>query len=99
MSGVVHVEVMMAGKSYRFAAPVGQESRLKALAARVDALLADLRQGDPSMDRDRLLILACLQLTSDVADANAKLDDQASAVTQFHRGLAERLEKMLPAEG
>ncbi|NBV54922.1 MAG: cell division protein ZapA [Proteobacteria bacterium] len=95
---VVHVDVVMGGRSYRFAAPAGQETRLKALAARVDALLTDLRQSDPNTDRDRLLVLACLQLTSDVADAHGKLDDQASAVTQFHRGLAERLEKLLPAE-
>lgn len=94
---VIQMEVQIGGRGYRFATPAGQETRLKALAARVDALLADLKNTDPAVDRDRQLILACLQLSSDVADAHQKLDEQATAVTLFHRGVNERLEKLIPS--
>jgi cell division protein ZapA (FtsZ GTPase activity inhibitor) len=66
------------------------------LAARVDALVAELKLADPAIDRDRMLILACLQLVADLSDAHQKLDEQATAVTHFHRNLSERLEQLLP---
>lgn len=96
MSNVIQMEVTIGGRGYKFATPQGQEGRLKALSARVDAMLAELKRADANIDRDRQLILACLQLASDVADAHQKLDDQVAAVTHFHRNLTERLEKLLP---
>ncbi len=89
------VEVHIAGRSYRFASPSDQVNRLTSLAARVDALVNEMKQADPQTDRDRHLILACLTLASDVAEAQQRLDEQASAVTIFNRGLAERLETIL----
>jgi cell division protein ZapA (FtsZ GTPase activity inhibitor) len=93
---VIQVEVTIGARAYRFATPVGQESKLKALSARVDAMLAEIRAADPATDRDRQLILACLELASDLADAQQRLDAQATAVTHFHRAVNERLEKLLP---
>ncbi len=93
----VMVEVTVGGRSYRFASPPEQEQRLRALAARVDALLNNMRGAEPHADRDRHMLLACLTLASDIADANDKLDAQVSAVTQFHRQLTERLSVLLNA--
>lgn len=93
---VIQVEVTIGARAYRFAAPVEQEPKLKALAARVDAILTEIRTSDPATDRDRQLILACLELASDLADAHRKLDEQATAVTHFHRAVNERLEKLIP---
>lgn len=93
---VIQAEVIIGNRSYKFASPADQQTRLRALAARVDAMLNELKLADPNIDRDRQLILTCLQLSSDLSDAQQKLDDQAVAVTQFHRGLAERLEKLMP---
>ncbi|MBI1308933.1 MAG: cell division protein ZapA [Proteobacteria bacterium] len=93
---VVQTEVTIGGRSYRFATPTGQEARLKALAARVDAMVNELKSADPNTDRERQLILTCLELASDLADAHQKLDEQATAVTHFHRAVNERLEKLMP---
>jgi cell division protein ZapA (FtsZ GTPase activity inhibitor) len=94
-SPTVMLEVTIGGRSYRFASPTDQVNRLKSLSARVDALINDMKQADPNTDRDRHLILACLTMASDLADAQQRLDDQAAAVTNFNRGLAERLESLL----
>lgn len=90
-------DITIGGRNYRLAGQSGQETRLKALAARVDALVDELKSADPAIDRDRMLILTCLQLAADLADAHQKLDEQVTAVTHFHRNLSERLEKLLPA--
>lgn len=93
---ILPVDVTIGGRSYRLAAPQGEGQRLKALAARVDAVLEDMKQSAGYVDRDRQLILTCLQLASSLDDAHSKLDAQATAVTHFHRRLSERLEKLLP---
>lgn len=92
------IDLTIAGRTYKLATTAGDETRLKALAARVDAMLQELKHADPNIDRDRQLILTCLQLVADLAEAHQKLDDQATAVTHFHRTLADRLEKLLPAQ-
>ena len=58
----VQTSITVGGKEYRMAVPTSAESHVKALAARVDAMLADLRRADPEMDRDRQWLLACLEL-------------------------------------
>lgn len=97
MSRVLPVDVTIGGRSYRFAAPAEQLEHLKNLAARVDALFAETREGEPHAERDRLMVLCCLTMASDLAEAGTKLDDQASAVTQFHRQLADKLGALLPS--
>ncbi|TKW61456.1 MAG: cell division protein ZapA [Blastochloris viridis] len=89
------IDLTIGGRTYRLATSTGDETRLKALAARVDAMLNELKQADPNIDRDRQLILTCLQLMAELSEAHTKLDDQATAVTYFHRTLAERLETLI----
>lgn len=89
------VDLIIGGRSYRLATTTGEETRLKALAARVDAMLNELKNADPDIDRDRQLILTCLQLMAELSEAHGKLDEQATAVTSFHRALAERLEGLM----
>ncbi len=95
-SRAMMVDVNIGGRPYRFAAPPDQLERLKALAARVDALLNAMKQAEPNADRDRQMVLACLTMASDLDDAQLKLDGQATAVTQFHRQLADKLTALLP---
>lgn len=90
------IDLTIAGRTYKLATSAGEETRLKALAARVDAMLQELKMADPNIDRDRQLILTCLQLVADLAESHQKLDDQATAVTHFHRALSDRLERLLP---
>lgn len=90
------VEVMLAGRSYKLAVANGQEDKVRSLATHVDALLAELRSADPLMDRDRQLVLACIQLAAESLQSRDSLDEQSSSVMQFHRELALKLEKLLP---
>ena len=92
------IDLTIAGRTYKLATGAGEETRLRALSARLDAMLQELKMADPNIDRDRQLILTCLQLVADLAEAHQKLDDQATAVTHFHRSLADRLELLLPAQ-
>ncbi|RYD47378.1 MAG: cell division protein ZapA [Verrucomicrobiaceae bacterium] len=89
------IDLNIAGRTYKLSTTAGDETRLKALAARVDAMLQELKMADPNIDRDRQLILTCLQLVADLAEAHQKLDDQATAVTHFHRTLSDRLERLI----
>lgn len=90
------IDLTIAGRTYKLATGSGEETRLRALAARVDAMLQELKLSDQHIDRDRQLVLTCLQLVAELAEAHQKLDDQATAVTHFHRTLTERLEHLLP---
>lgn len=90
------MNVMIAGRAYPLAVDKGQENKVNALAAHVDAILADLKRADPLMDRDRQLILCALQLASEVGDYQERLDDQNTSVMRFHRDLATRLEQLIP---
>lgn len=90
------IDLTIAGRTYKMTTSAGEETRLKALASRVEAMLLDLKHADPNIDRDRQLILTCLQLVAELAEAHQKLDDQATAVTHFHRQLSDRLESLLP---
>ena len=91
----IMIDLPIAGRTYRVATASGEETRLKALAARVDAMLNELKHADPNIDRDRQLILTCLQLMAELSEAHNKLDAQATAVTYFHRTLADRLENLI----
>jgi cell division protein ZapA (FtsZ GTPase activity inhibitor) len=90
------MNVTIAGRAYPLAVEKGQETKVTALASHVDAILSDLKRADPLMDRDRQLILAALQLASEVADYQEQLDTQNTSVMRFHRDLATRLEQLIP---
>jgi hypothetical protein len=42
------------------------------------------------------MVLCCLTMASDLSEADGRLDEQASAVTQFHRQLTDKLSALLP---
>lgn len=90
----VATTITVGGKDYRMAVPAGEEGRVKALATRVDAMLADLRKADPAIDRDRAFLLTCLELADSLGQAQHKAEAQNDAVARFHRQLAERLESL-----
>jgi cell division protein ZapA (FtsZ GTPase activity inhibitor) len=89
------ITITVAGKDYRMVVPASEESRVKALASRVDSMLADLRKADPSIDRDRAFLLTCLEMSDTITQLQTKSGEQNDAVTQFHRHLADKLESLL----
>ena len=91
------IEVMIAGRSYKLAVDPSQETKVKAVAAQIDGTLAEFKRANPNVDRDQMLVLACFQWASQATEAADKLDEQGLSVMKFHRELANKIEKMLPA--
>lgn len=95
-SNLTPTEVTIGGRLYRLSVPPAQAAHLRALALRVDAIVAELKAADAFMDRDQQLMLTCLQLAGDLHKAQTDLDETVSATGRLHRQLAERLEILLP---
>lgn len=91
------IEVMIAGRAYKLAVDATQESKVKAVAAQIDGTLAEFKRSNPSIDRDQMLVLACFQWASQASENAEKLDEQGLSVMKFHRELANKIEKLLPA--
>lgn len=87
--------VSVGGKDYRIMVPAGEEGHIQALAQRLDSMMADLRVSDPGMDRDRMLVMACLELADSLSDQQSRTEAQGEAVSRFHRRLADRLEALM----
>ncbi len=65
----IDVEIM--GQSYRLSCPVGGEARLLQAVERVDTAMCKIRDGGKVRARDRIAVLAALNLAFDIADNQA----------------------------
>jgi cell division protein ZapA len=65
----IDVEIM--GQSYRLSCPAGGEARLLQAVQRVDAAMCKIRDGGKVRARDRIAVLAALNLAFDIADNQA----------------------------
>ena len=89
------IDVTIGNKPYRLNVKEGGENSARALAEKVDGMMTELRRLDATMDRDTQLILTALQLASEFEEARTGQQNTVTAVGQFHRALAERLETLL----
>jgi cell division protein ZapA len=71
MSGTKQIEVQIMGQSYLLAAPVGGEARLLDAVERVDSAMCKIRDGGKVKARDRIAVLAALNLAFDQASSDA----------------------------
>jgi cell division protein ZapA len=71
------VEVQIMGQSYLLACPEGGEQRLLEAVEKVDTAMCRIRDAGKVKARDRIAVLAALNLAFDVADRH---DAQASAI-------------------
>jgi len=62
------LEVQIMGQSYLLGCPDGGESRLLGAVERVDAAMCKIRDGGKVRARDRIAVLAALNLAFDLAD-------------------------------
>jgi len=62
------LEVQIMGQSYLLGCPEGGEARLRAAVERVDATMQRIRDAGKVRARDRIAVLAALNLAFDVAD-------------------------------
>ena len=76
------LEVQIMGQSYLLGCPEGGEQRLRAAVQRVDEAMCKIRDAGKVRARDRIAVLAALNLAFDLSDQVA----QAAAMAQASGG-------------
>ena len=72
------VEVQIMGQSYLLACPEGGEQRLLEAVEKVDTAMCKIRDAGKVKARDRIAVLAALNLAFDVSDRNVPVFHAAS---------------------
>jgi cell division protein ZapA len=104
------VEVQIMGQSYLLGCPEGGESNLLSAVERVDTAMCKIRDGGKVKARDRIAVLAALNLAFDLADndsaspapanaSNAKAPRVPVTAQQPMRALLDRLDAALGEDG
>jgi cell division protein ZapA len=70
MAAMKQLEVQIMGQSYLLACPEGGEQRLLEAVEKVDTAMCRIRDAGKVKARDRIAVLAALNLAFDVADRN-----------------------------
>jgi cell division protein ZapA len=70
MSVLKQVEVQIMGQSYLLACPEGGEQRLLEAVEKVDSAMCRIRDAGKVKARDRIAVLAALNLAFDIGDRN-----------------------------
>ena len=81
MSVLKQVEVQIMGQSYLLACPEGGQQRLLEAVEKVDTAMCKIRDAGKVKARDRIAVLAALNLAFDVSDRNVSAF-QASSFAQ-----------------
>ena len=100
------LEVQIMGQSYLLGCPAGGESRLLEAVERVDTAMCKIRDGGKVRARDRIAVLAALNLAFDleekslsIATAPAPLAGLPGSDDQVLSSLLERLDSALGNDG
>jgi cell division protein ZapA len=98
------LEVQIMGQSYLLGCPVGGEGRLLEAVEKVDTAMCKIRDAGKVKARDRIAVLAALNLAFDVADraaapARVRNDADGSASDPRLAALIERLDRALGNDG
>ncbi len=101
------IEVQIMGQSYLLGCPEGGEERLQAAVNRVDAAMCKIRDAGKIKARDRIAVLAALNLAFDQSDAAPTAAPQAShpnpvngeAAPERLASLLQRLDQALEQDG
>ena len=111
MSSTKQIEVQIMGQSYLLGCPAGGEGRLLEAVEKVDTAMCKIRDAGKVKARDRIAVLAALNLAFDIADrevapASAKpaRAEPARATTDGATdarltSLVERLDRALGDDG
>lgn len=81
MAGNKQVEVQIMGQSYLLGCPEGGEQRLLEAVDKVDSAMCRIRDAGKVKARDRIAVLAALNLAFDVGDRQAAPARPAPAAT------------------
>jgi cell division protein ZapA len=96
------MEVTIMGQSYILACPEGREAAMLAAVAQVDREMSAIRDGGKVKARERIAVLAALNLAFSPSERTA--DREVTQSTQAHGsvdidGLVKRLDMALGADG
>lgn len=92
---MAHVQVMIAGRSYRMACGDGEEQHLEALAATFDAKIAEIRGAFGEIGDMRLHVMAALMTADELSEARRRVDaleSELAAMRSVAVSQAERSE-------
>ena len=104
---VKQIEVQIMGQSYLLGCPEGGEERLQAAVTRVDVAMCKIRDAGKIKARDRIAVLAALNLAFDQGESAGTPATQDTASPQpagevsserLH-GLLQRLDQALGQDG
>jgi cell division protein ZapA len=103
------LEVQIMGHNYLLGCPAGGESRLLEAVERVDTAMCKIRDVGKVRARDRIAVLAALNLAFDLGDGGNTAQAQAPATASGANGdtddglmlnsLLDRLDRALGADG
>jgi cell division protein ZapA len=93
---VAHVQVTIAGRSYRMACGDGEEKHLEDLAAALDAKIGDMRRAFGEIGDMRLQVMAALTLADELAETKTRveaLEREIAALKAVSAAADERSDK------
>ena len=93
---MAHVQVTIAGRSYRMACGDGEEQHLEALASAFDAKIAEIRGAFGEIGDMRLHVMAALMTSDELSEARRRvevLENELAAMRSVAVNQAERVEQ------
>ena len=100
------LEVQIMGQSYLLGCPEGGEDRLRSAVQRVDEAMCKIRDAGKVRARDRIAVLAALNLAFDLSDKSAgtpppPIDGSITSESESEalRALLDRLDDALNEDG
>ena len=89
------IEVQIMGQSYLLGCPEGGEDRLQAAVNRVDAAMCKIRDAGRIKARDRIAVLAALNLAFDQTEPMISSSTPSPSSPQPAKGSSERLSQLM----
>ena len=99
------LEVQIMGQSYLLGCPEGGEQKLRAAVQRVDEAMCKIRDAGKVRARDRIAVLAALNLAFDLTDRSSGASSAAEggvlaeSESEALRALLDRLDDALSEDG
>jgi cell division protein ZapA len=91
------IEVQIMGQGYVLGCPEGGETRLGEAVAKVDEAMCKIRDAGKIKARDRIAVLAALNLAFDLTDrpASAQASTESNATSADLHSLLQRMDTVL----
>lgn len=93
------IDVTIGNRSYKLNVEDGQEARVRSVAEHFDSFVQRMQtSGGTGMERDRVLVMAGIMMADEFFSLRQDKEMNEKALDTFHNTLAERLEKLIPAD-